>query len=154
MIDRERWLEAWKARLAQNKAEGKNESSAGAPSSDFETAGFHIPQHGSLVLHEGESVDSTASLMRLVSEEAARDDEELTRQAQRLDAYAHKLARTRELGRAGDDGGVLPLYASATPGGRLVVNFCATSPFDETDDALAALDRFLTSNPLGGEVAR
>ena len=152
MIDKARWLEALRVRLGEDAE------------ADFETAGFHIPQHGSLVLHEEE----TTSLIRLVSEEAAHDAEELTMQAQRLDEYAYNLvdakkmtkegargrARDRARDRASAEGGALPLYASATPNGRLVANFCAASPFDETDEALATLDRFFADNPLGLELAR
>ncbi len=138
MIDRQRWVEGMRDRLCED---------AGFDT-DTETAGFHIPQRGSLVLHEGE----TASLMRLVSEQATHDTEELLGQAQRLDEYARNLAQRSEAG----EGLSLPLslYASATPSGRLVANFCACSPFDETDEALATLDTFLHDNPLEGEQAR
>ena len=148
MIDRGRWVEAMRERLCEDADFD----------ADAETAGFHIPQRGSLVLHEEE----TASLMRLVSEEAAHDTEELLMQAQRLDEYARNLAQRSEAGgeageagEAGEDLSLpLSLYASATPSGRLVANFCACSPFDETDEALAALDKFLHDNPLEGEAVR
>ena len=138
MIDRERWLEALKASVFDE--------------TDFETetAGFHIPHLGSLVLHEEESARGEASLMRLVSEEAARDTEELLTQAQRLDDYARNIASEAGL----QEGFALPLYASVTPNGRVVANFCACSPFDETDEAVAALHKFLQDNPLDGEVVR
>ena len=146
MIDRERWLEAMRERLGED---------AGGQA---EVAGFHIAERGSLVLHDEETAGltargaagvaagaagETASLMRFVCEEAARDTEELLEQAQRLDAYAHTLALKGE-----GEGLPLPIYASATPNGRVVANFCACSPFDETDEAVAMLDRFLQDNPL------
>ena len=148
MIDRERWLEAMRERLGED---------AGGQA---EVAGFHIAERGSLVLHDEETAGltargaagaagETASLMRFVCEEAARDTEELLEQAQRLDAYAHTLALK------GEGEGLplpLPIYASATPNGRVVANFCACSPFDETDEAVAMLDRFLQDNPLNSSL--
>ncbi len=155
MIDRERWLEALK----------------GSPTEDTEGAmGFHLPPHGSLVLHEeeargeamggrgagreagrGAGEGGEATLMRLVCEEATRDTAELLMQARKLDEYVRARKSNRE---GGEEGLSLPLYASATPNGRLVVNFCACSPFDETLEAVAALDRFLADNPLGVEATR
>ena len=138
MIDRARWLDA----LKENAFERAGE--------EGETAGFHIPQLGSLVLHEE---GQAASLMRLVCEDVVRDAEELTTRAQRLEEYACKLALQGER-EGGAEGGYLPLYASATPSGRLVANFCACSPFDETDEALMTLHRFLNDNPLSCETVR
>ena len=144
MIDKERWLEAMRERLGED---------AGGQA---EVAGFHIAERGSLVLHDeetagltaGGAAGETASLMRFVCEEAARDTEELLEQAQLLDAYAHTLALKGE-----GEGLPLPIYASATPNGRVVANFCACSPFDETDEAVAMLDRFLQDNPLNSRRA-
>ena len=144
MIDRQRWLEVMQGRLSEQADE------------HGETAGFHIPQHGSLVLHNSLSAGEageTAQLMRLVSNEPLHDKEELVAQAQKLEAYACTLEAKREKG-MDMEGCALPLYASATPNGRLVANFCACSPFDESEEAVAALDRFLADDPLGSEEAR
>ncbi len=77
----------------------------------------------------GASAEMTARLMRVVYEEAPQDPLALLDAADAIEQYAEKAELP------------LPIYASATPSGRLVANVCAFASFDETSEAVECLHK-------------
>ena len=147
MIERERWAQlllnapsgGGLADTTEQKSGRQSAATIGVCIEGIATAVLHQDEHGGDYEQLGASNEMNARmnarLMRIVFDEVPKDALDLLEVAESIELYAEQEALP------------LPLYASSTPSGRLVVNVCAFASFDETSEAIECLQKITQKSP-------